>query len=74
MWEHGKIAVQAIGIGNVLHAPDRCTQLMVLGVCPAAYYLDVQNRRPEYIKTFTQSLINWNKVLLYPAHSSGSAF
>ncbi len=29
-----------------------------------AYYLDVQNRRPEYISTFVNELINWDKVWL----------
>ena len=27
-----------------------------------AYYLDVQNRRPDYIKTFLGELVNWDKV------------
>ena len=27
-----------------------------------AYYLDYQNRRPDYIKTFVNELINWDKV------------
>jgi Iron/manganese superoxide dismutases, C-terminal domain len=27
-----------------------------------AYYLDVQNKRPEYISTFVNELINWDKV------------
>lgn len=32
-----------------------------------AYYLDVQNRRPEYISTFVNELINWDKVWLQHA-------
>jgi Fe-Mn family superoxide dismutase len=25
-----------------------------------AYYLDFQNRRPDYIKTFLEHLVNWD--------------
>lgn len=32
-----------------------------------AYYLDVQNKRPEYISTFVNELINWDKV----GHAAG---
>lgn len=28
----------------------------------AAYYLDYQNRRPDYITTFVEELIDWDKV------------
>eukprot|EP00894_Picocystis_sp_ML_P001705 jgi/Pico_ML_1/52222/g2958.t1 len=27
-----------------------------------AYYLDFQNRRPDYIGTFVDKLVNWDKV------------
>ncbi len=27
-----------------------------------AYYLDVQNRRPDYMTTFVDKLINWGEV------------
>lgn len=36
--------------------------ILVMDVWEHAYYLDVQNRRPEYISRFTSSLINWDKV------------
>mmetsp|Transcript_12468 Transcript_12468/g.37473 ORF Transcript_12468/g.37473 Transcript_12468/m.37473 type:complete len:234 (-) Transcript_12468:3610-4311(-) len=36
--------------------------ILVMDVWEHAYYLDVQNRRPEYIKTFVSELINWEKV------------
>jgi Fe-Mn family superoxide dismutase len=36
--------------------------ILVMDVWEHAYYLDVQNKRPEYISTFVNELINWDKV------------
>ncbi|CAL8470691.1 g10233 [Coccomyxa elongata] len=38
------------------------TPLLTMDVWEHAYYLDVQNRRPDYIESFVEKLINWEKV------------
>ncbi|MGE5364514.1 MAG: superoxide dismutase [Bacteroidota bacterium] len=36
--------------------------LLTVDVWEHAYYLDYQNRRPDYLTTFTEKLINWDFV------------
>ncbi|WP_017721126.1 superoxide dismutase [Kamptonema formosum] len=38
------------------------TPLLTMDVWEHAYYLDYQNRRPDYAQTFIDSLINWDFV------------
>ena len=39
-----------------------CVALLTCDVWEQAYYLDYQNRRPDYIDTFLKHLINWDFV------------
>jgi Fe-Mn family superoxide dismutase len=36
--------------------------LLTIDVWEHAYYIDFRNRRPDYIKTFLESLVNWDFV------------
>lgn len=38
------------------------TPILTMDVWEHAYYLDVQNRRPDYMTTFVDKLINWDEV------------
>jgi len=38
------------------------TPILTMDVWEHAYYLDTQNRRPAYIETFVNELINWDAV------------
>ncbi|MEW5300053.1 MAG: hypothetical protein WDW38_002884 [Sanguina aurantia] len=41
---------------------DGKSPILTADVWEHAYYLDVQNRRPDYLTTFIEKLINWDAV------------
>ncbi len=55
----GKLKVTKTGNADTPIAHGQ-KPLVTIDVWEHAYYLDFQNRRPDYIKTFLESLINWD--------------
>ncbi len=58
--EGGVEIVQTGNAGNPLR--DGKTPLLTCDVWEHAYYLDYQNRRPDYVGMFFEKLINWDAV------------
>jgi len=55
---NGKLEiVQTSGAGNPM--TEGMKPLLTIDVWEHAYYLDYQNRRPDFIKTFLENLVNW---------------
>jgi len=57
----GKLKVEASANADTPVAHGK-TALLTLDVWEHAYYLDYQNRRPDYVKTFLDKLVNWDFV------------
>jgi superoxide dismutase, Fe-Mn family len=55
----GKLKVEATANADTPLVHGR-TALITCDVWEHAYYLDYQNRRPDYVKTFLEKLVNWN--------------
>jgi Fe-Mn family superoxide dismutase len=57
----GKLAiVQSANAETPIASGD--TPLLVVDVWEHAYYLDYQNRRPDFLQVFLDQLINWDFV------------
>jgi Fe-Mn family superoxide dismutase len=57
----GKIAVMATANADLPMKHGR-TALVTCDVWEHAYYIDYRNRRPDYVDTFLDHLINWDQV------------
>ena len=57
--ENGKLKVSKTGNADLPMVHGQ-TAIMTMDVWEHAYYLDFQNRRPDYIRTFLDKLVNWD--------------
>jgi superoxide dismutase, Fe-Mn family len=57
--ENGKLKVTKTGNAGC-PITNGAVPLLTMDVWEHAYYLDFQNRRPDYIATFLENLVNWD--------------
>lgn len=56
----GKLEVRKTLNAETPLTEDDAVPLLTMDVWEHAYYLDYQNRRPDYIETFLDKLVNWD--------------
>ena len=56
----GKLEVRKTANADTPLTDAACTPLLTMDVWEHAYYLDFQNKRPVYISTFLDNLVNWD--------------
>lgn len=61
-YKGGKLVISKTPNAETPLTEEGTTPLMTMDVWEHAYYLDYQNRRPDYIDTFLGSLVNWDFV------------
>ncbi|OZB14283.1 MAG: superoxide dismutase [Fe] [Hyphomonas sp. 34-62-18] len=61
-YKGGKLVISKTPNAETPLTEEGTTPLMTMDVWEHAYYLDYQNRRPDYIDTFLNSLVNWDFV------------
>jgi Superoxide dismutase len=57
--ENGKLKVTKTGNADLPMVHGQ-TALLTLDVWEHAYYLDYQNRRPDFVAAFLEHLVNWD--------------
>lgn len=58
----GKLSVDKTPNAVTPLVDDSKVPILTMDVWEHAYYLDVQNRRPDYMTTFVEKLIDWDNV------------
>ena len=61
MLDHGRLTITKTGDADLPLAHGQ-QALLTLDVWEHAYYLDYQNRRPDFIQAFLDKLLNWDFV------------
>jgi len=59
-YKGGKLVISKTPNAETPLTEAATTPLLTMDVWEHAYYLDFQNRRPDYIDTFLNSLVNWD--------------
>lgn len=60
--KNGKLEVRKTANAETPLTDAGATPLLTMDVWEHAYYLDYQNKRPDYISTFLDKLVNWDFV------------
>jgi Fe-Mn family superoxide dismutase len=61
-YKGGKLVISKTPNAETPLTEEGTAPLMTMDVWEHAYYLDYQNRRPDYMDTFLGSLVNWDFV------------